>query len=264
MLNTVWNDDGEGLFLEDWYAVLFGAAAAWQPGTSDIATFQQDYGPVFHSDRTGDIDEAQRALMAANRVLAQAGLDDARDEYFWADPWSVEGRAIAAKIRPVGAEIRLDAEHALTLIAQARAAGALRHTEALDAMELGARRIDFLVFHFQVADQISNEYLRLYNSQKNPGNSFRMERSLWSLSGVNGLCQDLRDGYEYLGMRFSELWLIENRPFGLRNVTGRYDAAAQLWVDRGERLSAAREQWLEHHTLPPPDEIGLPSNPPAQ
>ena len=263
MLNTVWNDDGEGLFLEDWYAVLFGAAAAWQPGTSDLATFQQDYGPVFHGDRTGDIDEAQRALMAANDALAQTGLDDARDEYFWADPWSSKGRAIAAKIRPVSAEIRLDAERALTLIAQARAAGPLRHTEALDAMELGARRIDFLAFHFQVADQIANEYLRLYNSQKNPGNSARMESALWNLSGTNGLCQDLRDGYDYLDLRFSQIWLMENRPFWLRNVTGRYDAAAQLWVERGEKLSAAREQWQDHHTLPPPEEIGLPSAPPA-
>ena len=34
MLNTVWNDDGEGIFDQNWFGVLFGAAAAWQPGES--------------------------------------------------------------------------------------------------------------------------------------------------------------------------------------------------------------------------------------
>jgi hexosaminidase len=47
MLNTAWNDDGEGLFQEDWYGVLFGAAAAWQPGTSDLTQFEDSYGQVF-------------------------------------------------------------------------------------------------------------------------------------------------------------------------------------------------------------------------
>ncbi len=123
MLNTVWDDDGEGLFLEDWYGILFGAAASWQPGTSDIAQFQESYGPVFHGDASGKIDEAQRALIAAHQALQRAGLEDARDAYFWMDPWSAEGQEVAAKIRPVSAEVRLDAERALTLLAQARAAG---------------------------------------------------------------------------------------------------------------------------------------------
>ena len=99
MLNTIWNDDGEGLFLEDWYAVLFGAAAAWQPGTSDIAQFQQDYGAVFHGDATTAINDAQQALIAAHQALGRAGLGDARDADFWVDPWGSAGQQIAAKIR---------------------------------------------------------------------------------------------------------------------------------------------------------------------
>ena len=52
-LNTIWNDDGEGLFNQDWYGILFGAAAAWQPGESSIEAFEQSYAQVFHGDATG-------------------------------------------------------------------------------------------------------------------------------------------------------------------------------------------------------------------
>ena len=263
MLNTVWDDDGEGLFLEDWYAVLFGAAAAWQPGSSDIAQFQQDYGAIFHGDATGAINDAQQALMAAHQALAKAGLGDARDADFWVDPWSTEGQQIAAKIRPVSAEVRLDAERALTLIAQARAAGPLRETGALEAMDLGARRIDFLAFKFQTADEVAESYGRLYDGQKTPEIADHISRDLRKLSGVNGRCQDVGDGYSYLRSRFSDVWLMENRPFWLNVVTARYDAAVQLWVRRGESIDAAREQWSQHHNLPAPEELGIPPAAPA-
>ena len=64
-LNTVWYDDGEGLFNQDWYGILFGAAAGWQPGVSSIPQFQSSYGQVFHGDWTGKINQAQMELMAA-------------------------------------------------------------------------------------------------------------------------------------------------------------------------------------------------------
>jgi len=261
VLNTVWDDDGEGLFLEDWYAILFGAAAAWQPGSSDIVQFQADYGEVFHGDLSGNISEAQRALIAAHQALIKAGLDDARDAYFWIDPWSSDGQQVAIKIRPVLAEVRLDAERALTLLAKAKAIGGLREQDALEAIDLGARRIDFLAFKFQTADQIRESYRRLYDGQKNPEISQHVTRDLWNLSGANGRCEDLRDGYSYLRAQFRDLWLKENRPFWLENVTARYDGAMQLWMGRSTKLAAARAQWSQHHTLPAPEEIGIPAVP---
>lgn len=257
MLNTIWNDDGEGLFDEDWYGILFGAAAAWQPGTSDIAAYQKMYGEVFHGDSTGDLDKAQLAMTAAHLALQRTGVSDGRDALFWLDPWSEEGRQTAARLQPELEEVRRDAEQALTLIAQARQAGNLRETDAIDALELGARRMDFLAFKFQTAEDIAQRYLQLYQSQNDPEIRKHMSGSLWNLSGVNGRCQDLRDGYGYIRDLYQAAWLKENRPYWLDNVTAQYDMAMQLWIARAEKLRAARQQWIATHTLPAPEALGI-------
>ena len=160
MLNTVWNDDGEGIFDENWFGILFGAAAAWQPGESSESTFIAAYGHAFHNDPTGKISQAQQELMAAHATLKKAGLDDAQDSYFWVDPFSPEGQQVARKLLPVASELRLHAESAITLLAQARAAAKLDNPEALDAIELGARRIDFIGYKFQAAQDCAVLYAR--------------------------------------------------------------------------------------------------------
>ena len=121
-LNTIWNDDGEGLINQDWYGILFGAAAAWQPGESSVEAFQQSYAQVFHGDASGALNQAQLELMAAHKVLKdQAKVGDATNALFWLDPWSKDGQTIASELRPWTHDLRIHAEAALTLIAQARA-----------------------------------------------------------------------------------------------------------------------------------------------
>jgi hexosaminidase len=257
VLNTIWNDDGEGLFAEDWYGVLFGAAAGWQAGSSDIAEFQKNYAKVFHGDATGDLDQAQLALMQAHLAFEKAGVEDARDALFWLDPWTAEGQETAAKLKPVLEEVRADAERALTLIAQARQVGSLRETEAVDAMELGARRMDFIAFKFQTGADIAETYQRLYLDQRDAETRKHMSRDLWNLSGASGRCQDLRDGYGYIRDLFKDVWLKENRPYWLDNVTAEYDVAMQLWIVRADKLRGAREQWIATHTLPSPETVGM-------
>jgi hexosaminidase len=264
MLNTIWNDDGEGLFAEDWYGILFGAAAAWQAGTSDIGEFQKNYGKVFHGDATGDLDQAQLALTAAHLALEKTGVGDAKDGLFWLDPWSAEGQQTAAKIKPALEEVRLNAEHALTLIAQARQAGELQEPEAVDAMELGARRMDFLAFKFQTAGEVAEGYQRLYQNVQDTDTRKHMSRDLWNLSGVNGRMQDLRDGYGYIRDRYRDAWLKENRPFWLDNVMAEYDLSMQLWIGRADKMRGARQQWMATHTLPPPETLGIVQTVPSE
>ncbi len=257
MLNTVWNDDGEGIFDEDWYGVLFGAAASWQPGESSIAQFQSSFGVAFHGDATGKVDQAQAEIMSAQRLLTDHGFRfGAANALFWEDPWSESGRLDNVTLQPILAELRQHAERALTLLAQARAVP-LREEHALDAMALGARRIDFIGMKFQLADEMAHSYADAYSDQASTPHS-RATNDLLEMSGTNGRCQDLRDGYTLTRELFQQAWLRDNRPYWLQNVLAQYDLAIQLWITRGRQFDALRAQQARTHTLPRAEEIGLP------
>ncbi len=262
-LNTVWNDDGEGIFDENWFGVLFGAAAGWQQGESSEDNFAASYGLAFHGDATGKIDEAQRALMAAHAVLKKAGLEDAQDAYFWVDPFSPEGQQVSAKLMPVAAELRLDAERAITLLAQARAAGKLDNQEALDAMELGARRIDFIGYKFQAAAECVSIYSQAQALAADKSRWSEVSGMLWTISSNDGRIQDIRDGYALLGQLYKQAWLRDNRPYWLANNMARYDRATQLWIGRGYQWERVQYRWGTTHTLPSSVEAGLPATAPA-
>ncbi len=267
MLNTVWNDDGEGIFDENWFGVLFGAAASWQAGESSEDAFTASYGFAFHGDVTEKIDQAQRALMAAHALLKKAGLGDAKDSYFWVDPFSAQGQKVAEKMRPVASELRLDAERAITLLAGARAAarldnGQLENPEALDALELGARRIDFVGLKFQAADDCVSLYGQARTLADTGDKTKRGEVSslLHTISSTNGRLQDIRDGYTLLRELYRQAWLRDNRVYWLQTNLDRYDQSAQLWIARGDRWqSTVIQQWNETHTLPTQEEAGLPA-----
>ncbi len=288
-ITTIWNDDGEGLVNMDWYGILFGAAAAWQHGESSTAAFEDSYAQVFHGDRTGALNQAQKEIMAAHLILHdQAKTGDASDGLFWIDPWSRDGITFADKIRPYTHEVRLHAERALTLIAEARAAApptsppppmpagydpanaypspptSLRETDAIDALELGARRLDFLALKFQLADEMEQSYAQAFAEQGSTDKKVRSEvtHNLGEINnGANGRLQDLRDGYSLLRDLYQQAWLRSNRPYALRPVLERYDGTVQLWIARSDKLRAAQRQWSDSHTLPSAADLGIPPAP---
>ena len=257
MLNTVWNDDGEGIFDQNWYGVLFGAAAAWQPGESPIPQFQASYGAAFHGDLSGKVDQAQAEIMTAQKLLSDNGFRfGASNALFWEDPWSREGQQDSAKLLPILRDVRLHAENAITLIDQASAAAPLREQEALDALALGARRIDFIGMKFQFADEIAHAYADAWTQAATPHS--RTFSDLVQISNANGRCQDLRDGYTLTRELFSQAWLRDNRPYWLQNVLAQYDMAIELWIARGRQFDALRAQLPTTRTLPKAEEIGVP------
>ena len=259
VLNTSWDDDGEAIFNQTWYGVLFGAAAGWQPGESSIPAFEHAYGRVFHGDTTGKIDEAQMKLSQAHALLDSAGLGDANDNLFWIDPWSPEGQLAAQKIRPVLHDLRVLAESSLVLIDQARPL-IHRNLDAIDAMALGARKIDFIGMKFEFADEMVQMYARAADTTTPPDQRVSSPGSeLIDISGMNGRALDLRDGYSLIRDLYEQAWLRENRPYWIHNVLARYDMATQLWIARADRVSAARSVLGRTHRLPPADSVGIPA-----
>ena len=258
-LVAVWNDDGEGLFNLDWYGVLFGAVAAWQPGESSIPDYQQGYGRLFHHDRSGRIDEAQKRMMEALAVLGSTNSGYNSDTLFWMDPWSKQGQEVTAKLLPVASHMRIKAEEAIELILKARRDDpALRESEALEAMEMGARRLDFIGLKFELAQQMAAGYAYVYAHQNDKDNRSQLHNMLDEISSMFGRCQDLRDGYSALKDSYSKAWLSENKPYWLGNVTVRYDLRVQLWQSRGERLRETVTDFENASPLPSPESLGLP------
>ena len=259
MLNTVWNDDGEGLFNQDWYGVLFGAVAAWQPGESAIPEYQNAYGATFHGDATGKIDEAQKELMAAHEALAEAKPRTDSDTVFWMDPWSERGQGLAERLLPVAPELRKHAERAIVLLAEAEAANpALRNQDAIEAMDLGARRLDLIGMKFELADEMARAYAQAYAEREKKPMAKEVRAALYQTTGMNGRCQDLRDAYSAVKGEYSRVWLGENRPYWLENVTVRYDLEIRKWVERGDAFRMAIYQWQTGKGLPAPQSLGLP------
>ncbi len=292
-LNTIWNDDGEGLFNQDWYGILYGAAASWQKGTSSLPDFEQAYAQVFHGDATGKLNQAQLEIMAAHTLLKEeAKTGDGSDGLFWIDAWSRDGVTYADKIRPYTHAVRLHAERALTLIAEARAAApapiatftvtpgvapvynpanaypsaptSLRETEAIDALELGARRLDFLCLKFQLADEMRLSYANALAGQGSTDKKVRasVTHELSEINNAaNGRIEDIRDGYSMLRDLYEQAWLQSNRPYALRPVLEHYDYTVALWLARSDKVKAAQRQWSETRTLPSAAEIGIPPAP---
>jgi hypothetical protein len=257
VLNTTWDDNGDALFNQTWLGILFGAAAGWQPGESSIEAFQASFGLQFHGDTTGKIDAAQRHLDAAQAALQESKAGDASSYLFFVDPYTDEGVVDLLRLRPVLSRVRIHAESALVLIAQARAQRHLRELDALTAMEVGARRIDWIGAKFQFADEIAQSFARTLDPTRTTPVTWV---DLADLSGINGKLQDLRDGFVLTRELFERAWRLENRPYWLQNDLARYDAEINTWVQRINAMDRARRRYSRDRRLPTAAELGIPSS----
>jgi hypothetical protein len=134
----------------------------------------------------------------------------------------------------------------------------VREREALQAMELGARRVDFIGMKFQLSDEMSAAYARAYAMKDDKNHETETRELLYSISSMNGRCQDLRDGYSMIKNLYKSSWLAENRPYWLDNVLVRYDLQIENWQRRGDEFGALTAEWQRRKALPTAQEAGIP------
>jgi hypothetical protein len=172
----------------------------------------------------------------------------------------VEGQEVSAKILPVATDLRMHAERAIVLIAQAREENPhLREGDALTAMDLGARRLDLIGLKFEMSQEIVKAYEQALAQQHDKTHRSDTRNMVDEISSMFGRCQDLRDGYSAVKDEFSQVWLSENRPYWLNNVSVRYDLAIEKWQQRGDLFQAGLRGWDNGKDLPPAAELGLPA-----
>jgi len=137
----------------------------------------------------------------------------------------------------------------------------LHHPEAIDALELGARRLDFIGLKFQLADEIVDGYTRALSDLASTEKKTHQQTSkeLSDIRGANGRLEDIRDTYALLRDLYAQSWLRTNRPYALGPVLSHYDDTISLWNSRIDRFRAVQRQLDNTKTLPTPFELGLPT-----
>ncbi|MGD0790148.1 MAG: beta-N-acetylhexosaminidase [Terriglobales bacterium] len=255
VLNTTWNDDGESLVDMTWPALIFGAAASWQPGESSIDDFKNSYDWAFYrnndDDRTfaGVIENLDRP----NTLLAGVKLDNASNELFWSDPFSEAGANTAAKALPVTHDLRISAEHAAESLLLNRAKAHL-HAETLDDMLFAAWHLDTLGLKIQFTSEISRYYWDAYQNQTD---KTRAQNDLDAIVDINGRLESLRDAITETRKMYAEGWARENHPYWLDNVLVRYDNLALEVQAKIVVVQAAQRQYWSTKTLPVPEQLGF-------
>lgn len=253
MINTTWDDDGDAIFEMTWPAIVFGAAASWQPGESSVETFKSSYDWAFYRNTDATFRDITDSLGRAQTLLGSVGLGSFSNDTFWADPFSEIPSRRLAKGLPVVSDMRLAAESALEAIYRHRAK-ARAHGETLAALEFAAMRLDALGMKIQFMQETSKYYWEAYQNQ---ADRQRVRRALAEITGINARLEDLRDDATRLRERYSALWLNENRPYWLGSVLVRFDVLAAVFQRKIQEMRAVRWQFGEQGVLPPPAELGF-------
>jgi len=253
VLNTTWNDDGEAIYGMAWPTLIFGAAAGWQAGESNIDQFKNAYDWAFYRNGDATFRDALENLDRGHQALAKVNVDTETDDLFWIDPFTPEGANMMQKVAAAAPEMRLGAEHALESLYR-NGAKAHAHQDTLTDMTLGAWRWDALGMKAEFTQEINKFY---WDAFQNQTDADRVSNDLEEITAINARLEDLRDVTTRLSQMYREAWLREYNPFWLDNVLVRYDDLAREFQKKIVAVRQARRQYSATKTLTPPQELGF-------
>jgi len=239
LFQTVWHDDGESLFEATWYPVLYSAASGWEQRSVDPARFQADFPSAFFG-----VDDARYGRDIANLTDIQSRMADdynySSNYLFWVDPFDPRASAHMAKL-DVRA-LRLEAEDAEQHLLQNKPP---LHANAARVMFLAARKYDFIGRKFQAAQEIRDYYAEAQALGGKPHSPTGRDL-LWTKYWF----WELRDRYEEIRPLYAAAWRYENRESHLAGNLQRYDIAAQLNIERADKIYAWTLDYYAGKPLP--------------
>ncbi len=267
---TVWNDDGEALYGLNWWSIVYGAACAWELGTTPVDSFNQKYDWVFYRNTDHRFAEAIQHLSQTNEMLRTSGIREhyhppenhggANDVLFWRNPFTLEGQGEVKCVLPVAPQVRLVAENAYTVFADGTSR-ARRNADTLATLEFAALKLDALAMRYEFIQEISQLYSNALAHESDKAMQDVVENEIEEICSFNGRLQDLRDYTTQLRGLYEHLWLSENLPTGLPNVLQLYDRQSQMWQDKIAQFRQLRSDFEQSKPLPPTESLGLMSVP---
>jgi hypothetical protein len=246
LFQTVWHDDGESLYEATWYPVLYAAASAWEAGDVDPARFQRDFPAAFFGSSDAGYGNDVATLAGIVRRL-EASPYDSTDYLFWSDPLD---RRIQARVAAYDlAGIRNDAERVLTHLSAAKPP---LHSNAAAVMALAARRLDYLARDYQIGKEARYYYddAMAHKDDKGKGLVYRglfiAKYNFW----------EIRDNMEELAPLYAAAWDYESRAGHRASVLERYHRAAQIAIDRADKINAMTyEDFVRKNLFPSFDQV---------
>ena len=253
VINTGWTDDAQTIYRLALPGMAFGAAASWQTGPLDPATFFEVYArQIYASDVAPAVAAALAALSDSRNALAEAVGSDTMHR-FWEDALEPERLEKAAAHRAELRRARLRAEDAMESLLRASEAAPNDYT--LPSLQLAAAMLDYLGMKHLYAVEIA-DYFRRAGSK--PG-----EKELWlclhlaASSQSHGRIGDLMDSITSLKSDYEQAWKQEWSSYRLGSALGRWDAEYEYWRGIQVRIEAFARRYKEGDILPPLESFRL-------
>ena len=246
VFNTTWMDDGESMVNFTWYGLVYGAAQSWQK-TVDEQQFSDGWDWSFYRAQDHHFATEIKNLTQIHGLLRGVVHSDGEDWLAWVDALSPDGEKFYSQMEPAAHQIRLLAEDVIAdLITNSHLAR--RNQDLLDYVDFAARRFDFLGQKAIYAKYIKDLYSQ---AQANATQPETVGDILERIDGVNGLLQDMRDQTTLLRAHYRKLWLGENMPYFLDNISVRYDEELERWEKATSQVNHLRDVYRHPRRLPP-------------
>ncbi len=255
MMNTSWDDNGEGLFESTWYGIVLGAAASWENKTVDVKEFDQNFDWAFFRNDGDEFVQALRALGTVNGLLGIGSSDD----LFWREPFTANFQRQARTLNSQLKQMRLEVENADELLLR-EGKRARRNQSMVPAMRLAAQRFDHLGRRMQMMEKFSQEY---WDAYLNLGDRRKVGRLRNYWGNIYNWPREMAEELVLLKEAYRRQWLAENRPYWLDSVLARYDQAINMWLSRSKALQEAVRDYNANSILTDPETFGLGPRPAA-